>query len=159
MELPSLLKWSVLVLLSGPKQHLQTQKYTHYLLEGGRTQSFMILRVGFYRTLFFLSRWASVTAIFFSRYLGERCWFLNGRPLNISVNNAVLTPSSNSDSVLVLPSEHSVDAEVDTLDTLEGRNATQRHLDRLKTWDHTNLMRFSKSKCNVLHMGKHNPKH
>ena len=45
------------------------------------------------------------------------------------------------------------------VNTLEGRDAIHRDLDRHERWDCANLMKFSKAKCNGLHMGWGNPRH
>ncbi|GAB0177978.1 mitochondrial enolase superfamily member 1 [Grus japonensis] len=45
------------------------------------------------------------------------------------------------------------------VNTLEGRDAVWRDLERLERWACAKHMEFNKAKCKVLHMGRGNPKH
>jgi len=43
------------------------------------------------------------------------------------------------------------------VDSVKGREALQRDLDRLESWPITNCMTFNKSKCWIPHLGQGNP--
>ncbi|TRZ26216.1 hypothetical protein HGM15179_000828 [Zosterops borbonicus] len=57
-------------------------------------------------------------------------------------------------------SKFSVDTELcGAVNTLEGRDAIKKELDRVERWVHVNLMEFNNARCKILHMGWGNPKH
>jgi len=45
------------------------------------------------------------------------------------------------------------------VDTVEGRDAIQRELDRPEMWACADLMKLNNAKCKVLHLGQGNSKH
>ncbi|KAF4793619.1 hypothetical protein TURU_109764 [Turdus rufiventris] len=95
-------------------------------------------------------------------------WSLKWRPVAIAVpQGPVLGPSLFKISVSDMDSgvegtlgKFVIDTKLcGAVNTLEGRDAVQRDLNRLEKWACVNLMKFNTDKHKVLHLGWGNPKY
>ena len=70
---------------------------------------------------------------------------------NIVINNL-------DDGAECLLSRSAYSAEVGgVVDTVGGSAAIQRCVDRLEKWADRSIVRFTKRKCRILHLGRNNP--
>ncbi|KAK4823871.1 hypothetical protein QYF61_007627 [Mycteria americana] len=66
---------------------------------------------------------------------------------------------NNLDAGVECTISKSADELGDAVDSLKGQEALQRDLDRLEHWAMTNGMKFNKTKCQILHLGRSNTGH
>ena len=92
-----------------------------------------------------VSKWSLVTSIVSQGSVLEPVLF------NVFVSN------TNSGIKCILRKFEDDTMLSDAVDTLEGRDAIQRDLDRLERRAHANFMKFHKTKKKILHLGQGNP--
>ncbi|KAK4829180.1 hypothetical protein QYF61_002445 [Mycteria americana] len=84
---------------------------------------------------------------------------LDGRTQRVAVNGSIFVGDTDSGIECTL-SKFANDTKLcGAVNTLEGRDAIQRDLDRLERRAPARLMKFNKAKRKVLHTGRGNPKH
>lgn len=84
-------------------------------------------------------------------------WYLQGSVLGLMLLSifVVCTDSGIEGSL----SKFTDGTELCDAVLLEGRNAIQGDLDKLKMWTCVRFMKFNKSKCKVLHLSKGDPQY
>ncbi|GAB0204081.1 mitochondrial enolase superfamily member 1 [Grus japonensis] len=111
-------------------------------------------------------RWVRRWLIGCTQGVVVNCSFSNWQPLTSGVpQESILGQtlfnifiSDLDDGIKCIPMKFADDTKLSgEVDTSEGRATLQEDLDRLEEWANKNLMKFSKDKCKVLHLGKHNP--
>ncbi|KAK4827161.1 LOW QUALITY PROTEIN: hypothetical protein QYF61_015115, partial [Mycteria americana] len=87
-----------------------------------------------------MSRWKPVTSVVLKGLYWDQYYFISSPvPWTIECTLSKLAGGTKLSGALDMP---------------EGKDAIQRDHDRLEEWVHVNLMKFSKAKCKVLHLGR-----